>query len=178
MPSSGRRRNSPRISSACSTWTCRLWSEAANFGPELMRFVEKSLLLQILDAVWKEHLLSLDHLRQGIGLRAYGQRDPLNEYKSEAFGLFNTMLSDLRERVTSVLMRIELRPDQPPPSPEPVRVLDMRHPEPAMGEMEMAGAAGFEPAPMASATPRQVDGVDPADPSTWHRTPRNAACPC
>ncbi len=60
-------------------------AKAANFGPELMRFVEKSLLLQMLDAVWKEHLLALDHLRQGIGLRAYGQRDPLNEYKSEAF---------------------------------------------------------------------------------------------
>ena len=67
----------------------------------------------------------------GHWARAYGQRDPLNEYKSEAFGLFNSMLADLRERVTSVLMRIELRPDAPPPSPDPVRVMDMRHPDPA-----------------------------------------------
>ncbi|MDB5372183.1 MAG: preprotein translocase subunit SecA, partial [Belnapia sp.] len=153
-------------------------AKAANIGPDFMRMVEKSLLLQIFDAVWKEHLLSLDHLRQGIGLRAYGQRDPLNEYKSEAFGLFNTMLADLRERVTSVLMRIELQPNTPPPSPEPVQVLDMRHPQP-VGEMEMAGGFGYEPAPSTvAATPRQVEGVDPADPATWFRTPRNAACPC
>ena len=65
-----------------------------------MHFVEKSLLIQMLDTVWKEHLYALDHLRQGIGLRAYGQRDPLNEYKSEAFVLFNFMLDELKERVT------------------------------------------------------------------------------
>ena len=75
-------------------------AKAANMGPELMRFIEKSLLIQMLDAVWKEHLYALDHLRQGIGLRAYGQRDPLNEYKSEAFALFNAMLDELKERVT------------------------------------------------------------------------------
>ncbi|MBK1660882.1 preprotein translocase subunit SecA [Paracraurococcus ruber] len=156
-------------------------AKAANIGPDLMRMVEKSLLLQIFDQVWKEHLLALDHLRQGIGLRAYGQRDPLNEYKSEAFLLFNSMLADLRERVTSVLMRIELRPDAPPPMPEPVRVLDMRHPEPAMADMEMAGASGpgYAPAAMAAAdASRRADAVDPADPTTWSRTPRNAPCPC
>ena len=89
-------------------------AKAANFGPDLMRFVEKSLLLQVLDAVWKEHLLALDHLRQGIGLRAYGQRDPLNEYKSEAFALFNAMLDELKERVTAMLSRVEIGPDAPP----------------------------------------------------------------
>ena len=88
-------------------------AKAANFGPELMRFVEKSLLLQTLDAVWKEHLLALDHLRQGIGLRAYGQRDPLNEYKSEAFAMFNAMLDDLKERVTALLARVEIGPEAP-----------------------------------------------------------------
>jgi len=153
-------------------------AKAANIGPDLMRMVEKSLLLQIFDAVWKEHLLSLDHLRQGIGLRAYGQRDPLNEYKSEAFALFNGMLADLRERVTSVLMRIELRPDAPPPSPEPVRVMDMRHPEPAMAGRELAMADTSYAAEPLPATPRRVDGVDPNDMSTWNRTPRNAPCPC
>jgi preprotein translocase subunit SecA len=89
-------------------------AKAANFGPDLMRFVEKSLLLQVLDAVWKEHLLALDHLRQGIGLRAYGQRDPLNEYKSEAFALFNAMLDELKERVTAMLARVEIGPEAPP----------------------------------------------------------------
>ena len=80
-------------------------------GPDA--FIEKSLLIQTLDAVWKEHLYALDHLRQGIGLRAYGQRDPLNEYKSEAFALFNAMLDELKERVTSLLARVELAPERP-----------------------------------------------------------------
>jgi preprotein translocase subunit SecA len=158
-------------------------ARVANLGPDLMRMVEKSLLLQIFDAVWKEHLLQLDHLRQGIGLRAYGQRDPLNEYKSEAFNLFNAMLVDLRERVTSVLMRIELRQDAPPPMPEPVRVMEMRHPDPnaAGGELEYADA---DPAPaygtavQGARAPLVSAEVDPADPSTWAATPRNAACPC
>ena len=77
--------------------------KTANFGAELMRMAEKSLLLQFLDQTWKDHLLQLDHLRQGINLRAYAQRDPLNEYKREAFELFEAMLVDLRQQVTSVL---------------------------------------------------------------------------
>jgi preprotein translocase subunit SecA len=157
-------------------------AKVANIGPELMRMVEKSLLLQVFDQVWKEHLLALDHLRQGIGLRAYGQRDPLNEYKREAFALFNNMLGELRERVTGLLMRVELRPEAPPPMPEPVRVLDMRHPDPALAEAELEpvmanGGDGSAWAP-APPRPRVAEAVDPADPSTWHRTPRNAACPC
>ena len=86
-------------------------AKAANLGPDLMRYIEKSLLIQTLDAVWKEHLYALDHLRQGIGLRAYGQRDPLNEYKSEAFTLFNTLLDEFKERVTTLLARVEIAPD-------------------------------------------------------------------
>jgi preprotein translocase subunit SecA len=156
-------------------------ARVANVGAELMRMVEKSLLLQIFDAVWKEHLLALDHLRQGIGLRAYGQRDPLNEYKSEAFNLFNAMLEDLRERTTSVLMRIDIRPDAPPPMPEPVRVLDMRHPDPNGGELEYADAApqpAYGSAAQAARAPVIAPGVDPNDPTTWGATPRNAPCPC
>ena len=158
-------------------------SRVANVGPELMRMVEKSLLLQIFDAVWKEHLLSLDHLRQGIGLRAYGQRDPLNEYKSEAFNLFNAMLGDLRERVTGVLMRIEISPAAPPPMPEPVRVMEMRHPDPnaAGQELEYADAApvpAYGTAVQAARAPLVSAEVDANDPSTWAATPRNAPCPC
>jgi preprotein translocase subunit SecA len=157
-------------------------ARVANIGPETMRMVEKSLLLQIFDAQWKEHLLALDHLRQGIGLRAYGQRDPLNEYKSEAFNLFNAMLAELRERVTSVLMRIELRPAEPPPMPEPVRITDMRHPDPSgAGELEYADAPpppAYGTAAQAMREPLVAGGVDPNDPSTWDRTPRNAPCPC
>src|SRR6185437_8699280 len=87
----------------------KMAEKAANYGPDIMRMAEKSLLLQLLDQTWKDHLLSLDHLRQGINLRAYGQRDPLNEYKREAFELFETMLSGLRETVTGVLCHVELR---------------------------------------------------------------------
>jgi preprotein translocase subunit SecA len=147
-------------------------AKAANAGPELMRMVEKSLLLQIFDQSWKEHLLALDHLRQGIGLRAYGQRDPLNEYKSEAFALFNNLLQELRERVTSVLLRMELRPEEPLPEPEPVRFLRAEHPAPEMAGAELA------PAGLAPAMPRAVEGVDVNDPATWGKTPRNAPCPC
>jgi preprotein translocase subunit SecA len=157
-------------------------AKAANFGPELMRFVEKSLLLQILDQVWKEHLLALDHLRQGIGLRAYGQRDPLNEYKSEAFAMFNAMLDELKERVTMLLARVEIGPEAPPVQPpRPPAQMVESHPDPALATAaaepayEMAGAA--EPMRV-TATPIRSERVDPNDPSTWRGTPRNAPCPC
>jgi preprotein translocase subunit SecA len=160
-------------------------AKAANMGPDLMRFIEKSLLLQVLDAVWKEHLYALDHLRQGIGLRAYGQRDPLNEYKAEAFALFNAMLDELKERVTMMLARVELAPEQPPPvmQPRPMQVIES-HPEPesALGarepEMALAGASSG-PGPMGMATqPMRAGAVDPNDPGTWRNAGRNALCPC
>ena len=91
----------------------KMAKKAADYTSQVMRLVEKSLLLQLLDQTWKEHLLGLDHLRQGIGLRAYGQRDPLNEYKREAFALFETMLAQLRETVTSVLSHVELKIENP-----------------------------------------------------------------
>ena len=84
-------------------------AKLGNYGAEVWRIAEKSLLLQILDQSWKDHLLTLDHLRQGIGLRAYGQRDPLNEYKREAFEMFESMLGSLREQVTQLLSHVELR---------------------------------------------------------------------
>ncbi|MBP5856417.1 preprotein translocase subunit SecA [Marivibrio halodurans] len=92
----------------------KMAQKAAHYGPEIMRVAERSLLLQLLDHAWKDHLLQLDHLRQGIGLRAYAQRDPLNEYKSEAFDLFEQMLSNLRSQVTSVLAHVELRVEATP----------------------------------------------------------------
>jgi preprotein translocase subunit SecA len=161
-------------------------AKAANMTPELMRFIEKSLLIQVLDAVWKEHLYALDHLRQGIGLRAYGQRDPLNEYKSEAFILFNAMLDELKERVTSMLARVELAPEGPAaPPPPPVQFYET-HPEPEMVGADMAadgsGLAvemrpGSMPMPVAARTTR-ADSVDPNDPATWRNASRNGPCPC
>jgi preprotein translocase subunit SecA len=83
--------------------------KAVRFGPDVMRMAEKSLLLQVLDQQWKDHLLRLDQLRQGISLRAYAQKDPLNEYKREAFGMFEQLLTGLRETTTMVLAHVELR---------------------------------------------------------------------
>jgi len=147
-------------------------AKAANLGPELMRYVEKNLLLQVLDQVWKEHLLALDHLRQGIGLRAYGQRDPLNEYKAEAFALFNGLLDELKERVTMTLARVELGPNPDAVPPPPQNMVES-YPNAEGGVVDeqiaiygMAGTTGL------------AAGVDANDPSTWGATPRNAACPC
>jgi preprotein translocase subunit SecA len=153
-------------------------AKAANMGPDLMRFIEKSLLIQTLDAVWKEHLYALDHLRQGIGLRAYGQRDPLNEYKSEAFTLFNGMLVDLKERVTTMLARVELAPEQPlapPPLPQMVE----SHAEPVSALVpEMAMAEPAAAPRIVSLAPNRTPEIDPNDETTWASTPRNAPCPC
>jgi preprotein translocase subunit SecA len=143
-------------------------AKAANLGPELMRYIEKSMLLQMLDQVWKEHLLALDHLRQGIGLRAYGQRDPLNEYKSEAFTLFNAMLDELKERVTTMLSRVELAPE-PPVEPAPRPMIEGR----AVSDGETSTYGMAETAVLTRSA-----GIDPNDPATWSTTPRNAACPC
>jgi preprotein translocase subunit SecA len=150
-------------------------AKAANMGPELMRFIERSLLIQTLDAVWKEHLYALDHLRQGIGLRAYGQRDPLNEYKSEAFALFNSMLVELKERVTGLLARVELAPERPI-EPQPV-IMQMveSHAEPLSA---MSGDLALAEPRVVSMMPSRTPAVDPHDESTWTGTPRNAVCPC
>jgi preprotein translocase subunit SecA len=170
--------------------------KAANYGPELMRMAEKSLLLQLLDQSWKDHLLSLDHLRQAINLRAYAQRDPLNEYKREAFELFEEMLVNLRQQLTSVLSHVELRMEPPPPPPMPAFAeYSFGEPgpmerEPVMAELEAFGAGaplGPEPSPARGRSPRLGNGYGdgsgsgerPAGPrSPWAGTPRNAPCPC
>lgn len=152
-------------------------SKAAKYGPELMRYVEKSVLLQTLDHLWREHIAMLDHLRQVVGLRGYGQRDPLNEYKSEAFQLFATLLGRLREIVTTQLMRVEIVTGPPPV--EELPPMEGHHIDPTTGEDEMALAAqalGFRPElapPAEPAVPR-----DPNDPSTWGKVGRNENCPC
>jgi preprotein translocase subunit SecA len=148
----------------------KMAEKAANVGPEIMRMAEKSILLQILDQSWKDHLLQLDHLRQGIGLRAYGQRDPLNEYKREAFGLFEGMLRDLREQVTNFLSHVEIRVQGPEESmqqrqADPARVRE-GHEDPAMAEMAMAGGDG-------EAQPRRMAGGNGGA-----KVARNAPCPC
>nr|WP_294524155.1 preprotein translocase subunit SecA [uncultured Rhodopila sp.] len=151
-----------------------LAAKAANMGPDLMRYIEKSLLIQTLDAVWKEHLYALDHLRQGIGLRAYGQRDPLNEYKSEAFMLFNSLLDEFKERITSMLARVEVSPDRTLTSQPQTFQMVESHAEPVSALSAGGGADGATSSAVLNRTP----AVDPNDQSTWAATPRNAVCPC
>ena len=157
-------------------------AKTAQFGPELMRMAEKNLLLQILDQYWKDHLLSLDHLRQGIGLRAFGQKNPLNEYKREAFEMFESMLDRLREGVTSLLSHIEIQVNVPEPVPEPQALQQMETQHAAVGQF-----AGSEQNPDADgevmSKPQTVrhasgDQINPNDPATWGKVSRNAACPC
>ena len=149
-------------------------AKAARFGDELTNYIEKSILLQTLDHVWKEHLLALDYLRQGIGLRGYGQRDPLNEYKREAFAMFSSMLDDLKERVTGMISHVVL-PEAPPPPPP----VEMQESHPLPGHMD-GGLALADPLihEMDRVRPYREDDVDPARPETWGATPRNSACPC
>jgi preprotein translocase subunit SecA len=157
--------------------------KVVTYGADMMRMAEKSLLLQILDHLWKEHLLHLDHLRQGIHLRGYGQQDPLNEYKREAFTLFEGMLTNLRQTVTQVMSHLEIRVQ-----PQQAEVAD--------GAEEPLAATGTDDARptrvAARATPRPrvaasgggggaavgLGAATPSQPASWGKVPRNAPCPC
>ena len=132
-------------------------AKVAQWGPDVMRYVEKTILLQTLDHLWREHLIMLDHLRQVIGLRGYGQRDPLQEYKTEAFNLFQEMSAHLREAVTAQLMRVEI---VPPEEQQPVLPAMEAHKfDPNTGEDEMAFAqASLVPA--YSRRPRSEESRD------------------
>jgi preprotein translocase subunit SecA len=153
-------------------------AKVAQWGPDVMRYVEKSILLQTLDHLWREHLLMLEHLRQVIGLRGFGQRDPLNEYKSEAFQLFESLVSHLREAVTAQLMRVEIMQSPPPePPPETLPYMEAHHINPATGDDDVALSAESAVATLARNAGAQVSR-NPNDPSTWGKVGRNEVCPC
>ena len=142
----------------------RLAEKAANYGSDLFRIAEKSILLQVIDQQWKEHLLALDHLRQGINLRAYAQRDPLNEYKREAFNLFDEMLESVRHTITGALSNLEIQLDNEEMSGRQNSAEDYQAREVSQGPKRLLNTASQE--------------IDPDDPSTWGKVPRNAPCPC
>jgi preprotein translocase subunit SecA len=151
--------------------------KVAKYGRDVMRYVEKSVLLQSLDHLWREHIVTLEHLRQVIGFRGYGQRDPLNEYKSEAFQLFDSLLSRLREAVSAQLLRVEIVAS--PPTMNELPPMQAHHINPDTGEDELALA------PAALGSPESGNGtrVAPADrkaedSSTWGKVGRNEPCPC
>lgn len=147
------------------------------YGDKLMRLGEKRILLQTLDHLWKDHLLSLDHLRHGINFRAYGQRDPLNEYKREAFTLFEGMLNQLKELVTLRLAHLEIHVEMPE------GMVDMR-PQQKMFEtrQDPALAGENEDAVEALHTPLRThvapEQRDPTNPESWGKINRNEPCPC
>jgi preprotein translocase subunit SecA len=145
-------------------------AKVGQWGPDVMRYVEKTILLQTLDHLWREHLIMLDHLRQVIGLRGYGQRDPLQEYKSEAFNLFETMIAHLREAVTAQLMRVEIVPPEQPP--EPLPAMEAHKYDPNTGEDALA-FANASLVPESAAADR-----DPKNPASWGKVGRNEDCPC
>jgi preprotein translocase subunit SecA len=175
-------------------------AKAAQWGPDVIRYIEKSILLQTLDHLWREHLVMLDHLRQVIGFRGYGQRDPLNEYKAESFSLFETMSQSLREAVTAQLMRVEIQA-APPQEPTGLPAMAAHKIDPTTGEDEMAlalagaetlarhgigsggaaaaGAAVGAGSPQGAALLRQrAPARNPQDPQSWGKVGRNELCPC
>jgi preprotein translocase subunit SecA len=147
---------------------------AERFGPQIMTYVEKSVIMQSLDNLWREHLVNLDHLRSVVGFRGYAQRDPLNEYKTEAFELFQSMLSNLREVVISQLMRVEIVREAPQ-EPE-LPVMQGRHIDETTGQNDFDDAAWTDHQHDERVVP--VADRDPADPRTWGKVSRNEACPC
>ena len=144
-------------------------------GAEQSRGLEKQFMLQMIDMQWREHLVHLDHLRGVIGLRGYGQRDPLNEYKTEAFNLFETLLHDLRHNVTRWLMTVEFRFEAPPQMEMPE--FQEIHLNPGTGENQMANPMAQNPEGMLTGDDRARLPVE-ALPVGWERTSRNADCPC
>ncbi len=166
------RRSRDRVVAAADA---RAAEREAIIGAEHMRGVEKNFLLQMIDLQWREHLMHLDHLRNVIGLRGYGQRDPLNEYKTEAFSLFEKLLLDLRQNVTRWVMTVEFRFEEPPPiDPGPRGDLVEVHMDPNTGENEAQSASRLAavPADQRAALPMS------ALPDGWERTGRNSQCPC
>ena len=162
----------------------------AKNGPDLSRYIEKQIVLQVLDHLWREHLVVLDHLRQVIGWRGMAQRDPLNEYKSEAFDLFDGLITKLREVVTAQLMRVEVAFDQPTVSQD-LPPMFATHVDPLTGDDDMAvadmnarlaagdfGEDGGATTIMARLTEAAPATRDPAEPTSWGKVGRNEACPC
>ncbi|WP_421787863.1 preprotein translocase subunit SecA [Hyphobacterium sp.] len=152
-------------------------AKSAETGADLMRRVEKQILLETIDRGWREHLQRLDSLRSMIGLRGYGQRDPLNEYKTEAFSLFEHLLSSLREDVTKVMMKVRVQ--AAPPKPAPLPEMKPTHIDPRTGRNEMGDPSDGPVATRTAPTRRRTSMAgNPSDPATWGKVQRNAMCPC
>jgi preprotein translocase subunit SecA len=147
------------------------------YGPEVMNQVEKSVLLRTLDRLWREHIITIDQLRQVIYLRSYGQRDPLNEYKTEAFNLFQALVSGLKEQVTAQLMRVEIQyqneGDDLLPDEDELPDMMAHHIDATTGEDDVG-----EGILLNTPAPKNAPKLDPKNPETWGKVARNDMCPC
>ena len=160
-------------------------ARAAEVGPDNMRRLEKAILLHVVDTNWREHLQQLDHLRSVIWMRGHAQRDPINEFKTEAFGLFGSLLDSLRRDVVRMLMHVQVRqPEDAIPAQRDVEMTES-HLDPITGENEMAPPPGEPPRSRGASTGittmsafNRARGVDTKDPATWVNAPRNGPCPC
>jgi preprotein translocase subunit SecA len=154
--------------------------------PDLSRMIEKQVVLQALDQLWREHLVALDHLRQVIGWRGLAQRDPLNEYKSEALELFKSLMTHWDDAVVSRLMRVEVSFEAPPSAPQELPAMNLLHPDPeGMGGADgtalddlnaRLASADFSPRAMTATSEAQTR--DPQNPASWGKIGRNESCPC
>lgn len=151
---------------------------AERFGPDVMSYVERSVVLQTLDHLWREHIVNLDHLRSVVGFRGYAQRDPLQEYKSEAFELFQALLGNLRQAVTAQLMRVELvRQAAEAPPPEAPDMFGS-HIDGTTGEDDFQGGETALLVRQESNAIVAPEDRDPNNQATWGKVGRNEACPC
>ncbi|HEY0104744.1 MAG TPA: SEC-C metal-binding domain-containing protein, partial [Rhizomicrobium sp.] len=157
----------------------RAAQRTVEFSTEVMRYAEKAILLQTLDHDWREHIVHLDQLRQYVGLRGYGQRDPLNEYKSDAFTLFESLLGRMRSGVIQKLMHFQVASEPIPQLIEPsMQQMQVSHIDPLTGEDDFAGQPPAAAGPRATFVRERDVAVDPNNPQTWGKVQRNAPCPC
>jgi len=145
------------------------------YGQDIMGQVEKTFLLRTLDQLWRDHIITVEQLRQVIHLRGYGQRDPLNEYKTEGYNLFENMVDRLRENVTAQVMRVEVQMRDPSeltqlPDEDELPMMQAHHIDPITGEDEISQSG-----PLLA---QQSQQRDPKDPKSWGKVARNDPCPC
>jgi preprotein translocase subunit SecA len=176
-----------RVTTAANTY---YGAKRERFGSEVMSQVEKAVLLRTLDKLWREHIISVDYLRQVIYLRSYGQRDPLNEYKTEAFNLFSAMVTGLKEAVTAQMMRVEVQQQQVAdddmlPDEDELPDMEAHHMDLTTGLDDVGeGEVALQPAAKAArgkkvaAKPKAAPKFNPKKPETWGEVARNDMCPC
>jgi len=166
--------------------TAQMAEKETRYGATTMRAIEKQVLLQTIDQNWREHIVTLEHLRSVVGFRGYAQRDPLNEYKSEGFQLFEGLLNRLRSEVSRLLAHVQVMTQEE----QQAMIAEMQARAQAQAQAQQAALAAAQasvrppaaspriPAMAGDAAPVHAAGVDPADPGTWGASGRNDPCPC